>query len=151
MVPALGSSGSDHGEPPATRDARRSGVLLMRALIADDDRVASAILERTLRRWHLEVAVAHDGNAAWDLLCAANVPSLAIIDWMMPGLDGPELCHRIRQHGALATSYVILLTGRDSRADVVAGLDAGADDYMVKPFELDELRARVHVGIRVVG
>ena len=122
----------------------------MRALIADDDRGTAAILSKTLQRWNIEVAVAHDGTTAWDLLGAGAAPSLAIVDWMMPGLDGPELCHRIRQDPSLAHMYVILLTGRDKRADLVAGLDAGADDYMVKPFDTEELRARVQVGIRVV-
>jgi len=122
----------------------------MRALIADDDRVTTAILSEALRRWNVEVAVAHDGQAAWELLGAGDGPALAIVDWMMPGIDGPELCRRIRQAPALAHMYVILLTGRHSREDVVAGLDAGADDYVVKPFDADELRARVHVGIRVL-
>ena len=121
----------------------------MRALIADDDRGTTAILSKTLRRWNIDVTVAHDGTAAWDLLRVAG-PSLAIVDWMMPGLDGPELCRRIRQDPSLGHMYVILLTGRDTRADLVAGLDAGADDYMVKPFNAEELRARVQAGIRVV-
>ncbi len=121
----------------------------MRALIADDDRGTTAILSKTLQRWNIDVTVAHDGTAAWDLLRAGG-PSLAIVDWMMPGLDGPELCRRIRLDPSLGHMYVILLTGRDKRADLVAGLDAGADDYMVKPFDAEELRARVQVGIRVV-
>jgi two-component system cell cycle response regulator len=123
----------------------------MRVLIADDDRGTTTILERTLQRWRLPVEVAHDGHAAWEMLCRASAPVLAIIDWMMPGIDGPQLCERIRRHPSLATSHVILLTARDARTDVITGLNAGADDYMVKPFDLDELRARVHVGIRVVG
>ncbi len=122
----------------------------MRALIADDDRATTAILATTLERWNIEVAVAYDGNAAWDLLGAGDGPSLAILDWMMPGLEGLELCRRIRQEPSLAHMYVILLTGRDSRTDLVAGLDAGADDYVVKPFDIEELRARVNVGVRVL-
>src|SRR2546423_1290418 len=117
----------------------------MRALIADDDRVTTAILAQALERLHVEVTVTHDGNAAWELLNAGDGPSLAIVDWMMPGTDGPELCRRIRQTDSLSHMYVILLTGRHTREDVVAGLDAGADDYIVKPFDADELRARVHV------
>ena len=122
----------------------------MRALIADDDRGTTAILTKSLGRWNFDVTVAHDGGEAWELLKAAEDPSLAILDWMMPTLDGLELCRRIRQDPDRAHMYVILLTGRDSRADLVAGLDAGADDYLVKPFDLEELRARVHVGIRVL-
>jgi sigma-B regulation protein RsbU (phosphoserine phosphatase) len=122
----------------------------MRALIADDDRIATEILSTALKRLNIEVAVANDGGAAWELLAAGGGPSLAIIDWMMPTIDGLELCRRIRQTAAHAHMYVILLTGRDDRKDVVAGLDAGADDYIVKPFDPDELRARVQVGIRVL-
>jgi DNA-binding response OmpR family regulator len=123
----------------------------MRALIADDDRGTTAILAKSLGRWNIDVTVAHDGGTAWDLLSSSDDPSLAILDWMMPTLDGLELCRRIRQDPARAHMYVILLTGRDSRADLVAGLDAGADDYLVKPFDLEELRARVHVGVRVLA
>ena len=122
----------------------------MRALIADDDRATTEILSKTLQQWNITVTVAHDGNAVWDRLGAGDRPSLAILDWMMPGVDGLELCRRIRQNASLASMYVILLTGRDSRADVVAGLDSGADDYVVKPFDVEELRARVNVGIRVL-
>lgn len=121
----------------------------MLALIADDDRGTTAILSKALQRCHVDVSVAPDGVAAWERLCAEPRPSLALVDWMMPGLDGPELCRRIRKHPALENMYVILLTGRDSRADMVTGLDAGADDYIVKPFDAEELRARVQVGIRV--
>ena len=123
----------------------------MRALIADDDRIATEILSTALQRLNIQVAVANDGGAAWDLLTAGDSPSLAIIDWMMPTVDGLELCRRIRQNAAHAHMYLILLTGRDARKDVVAGLDAGADDYIVKPFDPDELRARVQVGVRVLA
>jgi len=122
----------------------------MRALIADDDRIATEILSSALQRMNIVVDVAHDGGTAWDRLTTGDGPSLAIIDWMMPTVDGLELCRRIRQKPALAHMYVVLLTGRDDRKDVVAGLDAGADDYIVKPFDPDELRARVQVGIRVL-
>jgi diguanylate cyclase (GGDEF)-like protein len=122
----------------------------MRAVIADDDRVTTTLLTHALARFGLDVAVAHDGVAAWDLLANGPAPALAILDWTMPGLDGIELCRRIRA-SSLAGTYVVLLTGRDSRADLVAGLDAGADDYMVKPIDAEELRARVQVGIRVAA
>jgi len=131
--------------------AMLSGDRRMCALVADDDRATAAILTGTLRRWQLDVVEAHDGLQAWDLLQGEPRPSLAIIDWMMPGLDGPELCRRIRQSEALASVHVILLTSRDDRADMVAGLDSGADDYIIKPFNIEELRARVRGGIRIVS
>jgi len=121
----------------------------MRALIADDDRVTTAILSATLANWGIEAAVAHDGAQAWQMLQAGDAPALVIVDWMMPGIDGIELCQRIRRAPSLAPTYVMLLTGRSSRVDLVAGLDAGADDYMVKPIDPEELRARVQVGVRV--
>src|SRR6185436_2655112 len=80
-----------------------------------------------------------------------HAPSLAIMDWEMPGLDGPELCRRIRGNPASASMYVVLLTSRDAAQDVVAGLDAGADDYLVKPFRAAELRARINAGLRVLS
>lgn len=122
----------------------------MHAVVADDDRIATAILQRSLERWGVDVTVVHDGEAAWHTLSAGATPDLAIIDWMMPGIDGIELCRRIRADSALASLYVLLLTGRGTRIDLIAGLDAGADDYMVKPIDAEELRARVHVGTRVV-
>jgi len=123
----------------------------VRALIADDDRTTAVILSRTLAGWDIESVVTHDGAAAWDLLRAEARPSLAILDWMMPGLEGVELCRRIRADASLSHMYVLLLTSRDSRADMVTALDAGADDYLVKPFDPEELRARVHVGVRVLA
>lgn len=121
----------------------------MRALIADDDRIATTILSRALAEWQFDVSLAHDGESAWGVI-QTQAPQLAIVDWMMPALDGPGLCRRIRQDATTAHMYLILLTSRDSRADVVAGLDSGADDYLVKPFDREELRARLHVGVRVL-
>jgi two-component system, cell cycle response regulator len=123
----------------------------MRALIADDDSVTRAILIKALKPWNMEVTVATDGNEAWEALSTEPPPEIAIVDWMMPGVDGIELCRRVREYPTLARIYVILLTGRGSRMDLVAGLDAGADDYMVKPIDTEELRARVQVGIRVAN
>jgi len=123
----------------------------MRAVIADDDPVTTAILSRALERWGIDAASASDGDAAWNLLTVGPAPALAILDWMMPGTDGIEICRRIRRTPALAGMYVLLLTGRNGRADLVAGLDAGADDYIIKPFDPEELRARVAVGARVLG
>jgi two-component system, cell cycle response regulator len=121
----------------------------VRALIADDDPVTTAILFSALGRWGIDATCASDGAAAWKSLAEGPAPDLAIVDWMMPGLDGIELCRRIRQRPDLACMYVLLLTGRGSRTDLVAGLDAGADDYMIKPIDPEELRARVQVAIRI--
>jgi DNA-binding response OmpR family regulator len=123
----------------------------IRALVADDDPITATALAGALRRLDLEVSVAPDGALAWQIIEGANQPSLAIVDWMMPGVDGLELCRRIRQAPAHAHMYVLLLTARDSRADIVAGLEAGADDYLVKPFDVHELRARVHTGLRILA
>jgi len=123
----------------------------MRALVADDDRLTTVILSGALRRQGFDVTVVHDGTAAWNQIAGDAAPSLAIVDWMMPGIDGPELCRRVRQEPSRAHLYLILLTSRAERGDVIAGLDAGADDYLTKPFDADELRARVRVGCRVLA
>lgn len=121
----------------------------LRALVADDDRIAATILSRTLGAWNLDLTVVHDGAAAWEAINAASPPALAMLDWEMPILDGVELCRRVRATKATSRLYVMLLTARADRGDLVKGLEAGADDYLVKPIDLEELRARVHVGIRV--
>jgi phosphoserine phosphatase RsbU/P len=123
----------------------------MHVLVADDDPITTTALAGALRRLELDVTVAHDGALAWHVIQGPTPPSLAIVDWMMPCVDGLELCRRIRRAPAHAHMYVLLLTARDSRADIVAGLEAGADDYLVKPFDVHELRARVHTGIRILG
>ena len=134
-------------DPSAGIGFAQSG--LVRALVADDDPVTTTVLARVLHRLGLEVVSADDGTSAWRVLEAGPAPELAIIDWTMPGIDGVEICRRIRRNPALAAMYVLLLTGRDSRTDLVAGLDAGADDYMIKPIDTEELRARVQVGVRI--
>ncbi len=123
----------------------------MRALIADDDPVTAALVAGSVRRWNLEPIVAYDGKAAWERLCEPDPPLLAILDWMMPEVDGLELCRRLRSRESTTHTYVILLTGRDSSPDRVTGLEAGADDYLVKPFDIHELRARVNIGVRTVS
>jgi two-component system OmpR family response regulator len=120
----------------------------MRILVADDDPIATAILSNTLTNSGIEVTVVNDGDAAWQHLNSAHPPSLAILDWMMPNIDGIELCRRVRSTPRLASTYILLLTCRDSREDLVMGLEAGADDYMAKPFSLQELEARVRALMR---
>jgi phosphoserine phosphatase RsbU/P len=123
----------------------------MQVLIAEDDRATGQILARTLQRWNHETTVVADGAQAWEYLRTSSAPTLAILDWMMPGLDGPDVCRKVRAELPLANMYLLLVTARESRGDVIAGLDAGADDYIIKPFDPDELRARVAVGVRVLG
>jgi sigma-B regulation protein RsbU (phosphoserine phosphatase) len=122
----------------------------MRILIADDDPVSLLALEATLRKRGHTVLTAADGAEAWQILQEADPPPLAILDWMMPALDGVELCRRIRAAPALKTLYMILLTSRDSREHLIEGLQAGANDYITKPFDREELKARVNVGVEVV-
>jgi DNA-binding response OmpR family regulator len=123
----------------------------MNVLIAEDDRVTGEILARTLQRWSYETRVVSDGAQAWEHLRTTCTATLAILDWMMPGMDGPDVCRRVRAELPLANMYLLLVTAREGRGDVIAGLDAGADDYIIKPFDPDELRARVAVGVRVLG
>jgi DNA-binding response OmpR family regulator len=123
----------------------------MEILIADDDSVARMLLDSVLENWGHQVVVVNDGQQAWDILSQPDAPRLAIVDWMMPRIDGPELCRRIRRTQETLGLYVILLTSRRDPADIISGLQAGADDYIVKPFEPEELRARLGVGLRVVA
>jgi CheY-like chemotaxis protein len=123
----------------------------IRALIADDDRVAREIVSRTLARWNFDVTSVADGTAAWQYLERADGPTLAVLDWMMPGMDGAAVCRRVRAERPVANLYLMLVTSLESRKDIVAGLDAGAHDYIVKPCDPDELRARVQVGVRVLS
>jgi len=128
----------------------------MRILIAEDDFTSRSMLAAVLKKNGHEVVEAVDGSEAWSELRKAEAPKLAILDWMMPGLDGLEVVRRIRQASpSLPTSsedrpYLIMLTTRGEKADIVAGLDAGADDYLTKPFDAGELRARIEVGRRMV-
>jgi len=122
----------------------------VRVLIAEDDPASRKILETMLTNWGHEVVVTNDGNEAWERLQEADAPKLAILDWMMPGLDGVEVCTKLREVKTQVPTYVILLTARGSTDDIVAGLRAGADDYVIKPFDKNELNARVEVGGRVV-
>lgn len=123
----------------------------MRILIAEDDAVSRRVLEATFVKWQHDVVVAQDGDEALSILQSADAPPLAILDWMMPGLDGVEVCRRMRQLSTPTPSYLILLTAKTDKEDVVAGLEAGADDYLTKPFARAELRARIEVGARVIG
>lgn len=122
----------------------------MRILIAEDDRMSCRLLERTLIGWGHEVVITHDGAQAWAALQEKDAPQFAILDWMMPGIDGVEVCRRVRQRQTAAPTYIILLTAKGRKADIVEGLLAGANDYVTKPFDRAELQARVQVGTTVV-
>jgi phosphoserine phosphatase RsbU/P len=123
----------------------------MQILIADDDPVLRHALRVHLERWGYEVVESPDGASAWHALRTTPPPPLAIMDWNMPGVDGPTLCQEVRETPALSGMYVILLTSNSSKKDVVTGLESGADDYIVKPFDWDELRARLRIGSRIVS
>lgn len=120
----------------------------MRVLLAEDDRTTRTMLRAVLEMWKYKVLEAADGNQAWERLRQADPPRLVILDWMMPGPDGVTLCTRLREMSP--SPYVILLTSRSDKGDVVQGLAAGADDYIIKPFDPDELRARLDVGKRML-
>ena len=122
----------------------------MKILIAEDNVMYRTVLADTLTDWGYEVTAVGDGLAACVALAAAGAPKLALLDWVMPGLDGPDVCRRLRAAGAVEPPYLILLTGRDATDDLVVGLDSGANDYVTKPFHREELRARLEVGRRVV-
>ena len=122
----------------------------MRILIAEDSLVARRLLEGTLRRWGHEVVATADGSKAWQAMQASGAPPLAIVDWVMPGMEGPELCRLVRQTPEISSLYLILLTAKGTPEEIVIGLATGADDYLVKPFNPEELRARVEAGRRIV-
>jgi len=122
----------------------------MRVLIAEDDLTSRAMLAAVLGRWGLEPLAVEDGDAAWSLLQSPDAPRLVLLDWSMPGMDGVEVCRRVRQTGSTDPPYIIMLTARGEMSDLVQGLDAGANDYVRKPFDSEELRARVRVGVRVL-
>jgi sigma-B regulation protein RsbU (phosphoserine phosphatase) len=122
----------------------------MKILIAEDDAVSRKILEKTLTNWGYEVIVTKDGREAWDAYKNEST-KVAVVDWMMPEIDGLELVRRIRKAATKDYTYVILLTAKGQKTDIVAGLEAGADDYVIKPFDHDELRSRLSVGERVLS
>ncbi len=122
----------------------------MNILIAEDDPISRRLLEATLVKWGYEVVSTSNGAEAWEVLVGPEPPRLAILDWMMPEMDGVEICRRARGRPDPGTLHIILLTARGRKEDVIAGLLAGADDYVTKPFDHEELRARVQVGVRIV-
>ncbi len=122
----------------------------MRILIAEDDPTSRRLLEATLSREGYDVVSASDGDEAWERLHEKDAPRLAILDWMMPGTDGIEICRRLRREPRPSYVYVLLVTTKTRTEDIVHGLDAGADDYLTKPYDPQELRCRIQSGVRLL-
>jgi two-component system, cell cycle response regulator len=122
-----------------------------RVLIAEDDPVSCHLLKSFLVKWDYDVAVVTDGIAALKILEAEDTPRLAVLDWMMPGMEGVQICQRVREQRNRPYVYVLLLTARTEKRDLLRGLELGADDYLTKPFDSEELRARLLVGERILN
>ena len=122
----------------------------MQILIAEDDRSSRRILEATLTHWGYQVVTTSDGNEAWRVLQQDDCPPLVVLDLEMPGLDGIEVCHRVRETSDSQLPYIIFLSASEEKQIIAEGLKAGADDYVTKPFDSEELQARIQVGARVV-
>lgn len=122
----------------------------MKILIADDSKVYRKAITASLEKWGHEVTQASDGDEALALLRAPDAPPLAILDWMMPGINGTDICRAIRRDQKGLFKYILLLTSRETKEDIAAGLESGADDYVVKPFDEQELQMRVKAGERIV-
>lgn len=122
----------------------------MQILIADDDPVYRTLLQSLLQEWRFDVSTASDGAAALAMLTQSGAPRLAILDWMMPGMDGFEVCRRLRQRDG-RNPYILLMTGNSQREELLTIILAGADDYLLKPFEPLDLKIRLRLAVRVIG
>jgi diguanylate cyclase (GGDEF)-like protein len=122
----------------------------MKILIAEDEPAYRHLLEEILIKWGYEVVVAKDGNEAYQILLTDNAPKLAILDWKMPGLEGIDVCQKIRKAAGDFYTYIILLTSQQRDEDLVIGMEAGADDYIIKPFKHNELKVRLRAGRRII-
>jgi two-component system, cell cycle response regulator len=121
-----------------------------RILVAEDDLVSRRLLERFLVKWGFEVVLASNGNDAWQVLQKEDSPRIAVLDWMMPELEGIQVCQMVRKLTGRPYVYILLLSARSQKQDVLEGLKAGADDYLTKPFDTEELQARLYVGKRII-
>jgi DNA-binding response OmpR family regulator len=133
-------------DPDETRSDAPSKA---RILVAEDDPVSRSLISTRLEKWGYDVVITHDGAEAMAVMRGRDAPTLAILDWSMPGMDGLEICRRLRQ--AEKTVYIILLTAHGGKEKTIEGLRAGADDYLVKPFHAEELHARILTGLRVMA
>ena len=122
----------------------------MKILIADDDLISRRILETILSKWGYDVISVDNGNDAIEKLLESKTPTLCLLDWIMPGKDGIEVCNIIRNQDNPTPHYIILLTGKSDKHDITHGLDSGADDYIIKPYDRNELKARINVGARII-
>lgn len=122
----------------------------MRVLVADDDALSRKLLKKSLDSWGYKAVITIDGVQTWQVLQQTDAPNLVILDWMMPGMDGIDICRKVRARDNSKYTYIILLTGRSGRDDVILGLESGADDYMVKPFNPTELKYRLKIGQRII-
>jgi two-component system, cell cycle response regulator len=122
----------------------------MRVLAAEDNPVFQSMLKTMLTKWGYSAILARDGNEAWHVLESQDAPRLAVLDWMMPGIDGVEICRRLRSLNREPYTYILLLTARTDSQDLIEGMDAGADDYLTKPFNAHELRVRIRAGRRIL-
>jgi two-component system cell cycle response regulator len=122
----------------------------MRVLVAEDNPVFQSMLKMMLTKWGYQAVIARNGTEAWHVLESESAPRLAVLDWMMPGMDGVEICRRIRSANREPYLYILLLTARTESQDLIEGMDAGADDYLTKPFNAHELRVRLLAGRRIL-
>lgn len=122
----------------------------MRILVADDEAVSRTLLKRTLERAGYEVTAVENGRLALEQLCLKDGPRLALLDWVMPELDGPDVCRQVRKKHEQPYVHIVLLTSKESKKHIVEGLESGADDYLVKPWDAEELKARLRTGQRIL-
>ncbi len=149
-APSLATASDATVKRTPTLDERRlSEPGALPVIIAEDDPVSRELVRTLLEKWGYRVVVTSDGREAMEAVRAQTTPALAVLDWMMPGMDGLEICRRVREANKIL--YIILLTARGGKERLVEGLQAGADDYLMKPFDKDELRARLQVGARIIA
>jgi two-component system, cell cycle response regulator len=122
----------------------------VKVLIADDDTISRRILQVALTKWGYETVATQNGREAWEVLQQTDAPRMAVLDWMMPELDGIEVCQEVRKQSGQSYTYLLLLTSKSHKAEIIAGLNAGADDYLTKPVDLEELRVRLQAGRRIL-
>jgi two-component system, cell cycle response regulator len=123
----------------------------LKILIADDDRISRKLLEKSLEKAGYEVVCVENGKQAVEQLTGEEGPRLALIDWVMPEMNGPDVCRAVRSQQGKSYQYLLLISSRESKKDIVSGLESGADDYLTKPFDIDELKARLRAGERILG